>query len=215
MRRCSRMLLVVVMALAFGPGWADGNRAGAFDYYVMALSWSPSWCDREGHARGAEQCAPARKTGWMLHGLWPQHERGWPANCASFEPDPSRRTTSAMADIMGSGGLAWHQWKKHGRCAGLHPRDYFALSREAFDSVVRPPVLRRLEKDVRLTASVVEEAWLEVNPTLQADMLTVTCRDGYVQEVRICLTKGLVPRNCGADVVRDCSLDSALFPAIE
>ena len=37
-----------------------------------------------------------------------------------------------MADIMGSGGSAWHQWKKHGRCSGLSPDDFFALSREAY-----------------------------------------------------------------------------------
>jgi ribonuclease T2 len=46
-------------------------------------------------------------------------------------------------------------------------------------------------------------------------MLTVQCKDGYVQEVRICLTKGLVPRHCGADAVRDCTLDRALMPAID
>jgi ribonuclease T2 len=46
-------------------------------------------------------------------------------------------------------------------------------------------------------------------------MLTVTCRDGFVQEVRICLTKALVPRYCGADVARDCTLGDALLPAIE
>lgn len=205
-------LLAACLAL---PAVAAGDREGAFDYYVMALSWSPSWCDLEGHAREAAQCDPAADTGWILHGLWPQYERGWPSDCPSSQPDPSRRMTGAMADIMGSGGLAWYQWKKHGRCAGLHPMDYFALSREAFDAVVKPPVFRRLEEDVRLPASVVEEAWLEANPSLKPDMLTVTCRDGYVQEVRLCLTKGLVPRYCGGDVVRDCTLERALLPAIE
>jgi len=115
---------------------------------------------------------------------------------------------------MGSAGLARHQWRKHGRCAGLPPAAYFALAREAYAAVTRPDVFRRLGEDVRLPAAVVEEAWLEANPALKADMLTVTCREGYVQEVRICLTKGLVPRQCGADAVRDCTLDGALLPAI-
>jgi len=196
-------------------GWAQADRAGEFDYYVMALSWSPTWCDLEGRAEGASQCAPDRDLGWMLHGLWPQRERGWPSDCATSQPDPSRRMTAAMADVMGSGGLAWYQWRKHGRCAGLHPRDYFALSREAYASVTRPDVFRRLDRDVRLPARVVEEAWLEANPRLEPDMLTVTCRDGHVQEARICLTRALEPRPCGADVVRDCTLDDALLPAIE
>jgi ribonuclease T2 len=119
-----------------------------------------------------------------------------------------------MADVMGSAGLAFHQWRKHGRCSGLPPRDYFALSRAAYASVTRPEIFRRLERDVRLPARVVEEAWLEANPTLAPDMLTVTCRDGHVQEVRICLTRALEPRRCGADVRRDCA-GEALLPAIE
>ena len=211
MRIATAALLALVLTAAAGGARAD--RAGEFDYYVMALSWSPSWCDMEGERDG--QCDPARDTGWILHGLWPQHERGWPADCPTSQPDPSRRMTGAMADIMGSSGLAWYQWKKHGRCAGLHPRDYFALAREAFGSVTRPEVFRRLTEDVRLPASVVEEAWLEANPRLKPDMLTVTCKEGYVQEVRICLTKGLVPRHCGADAVRDCTLRDALLPAID
>jgi ribonuclease T2 len=194
---------------------AEGGRAGDFDYYVMALSWSPTWCDLEGRAGGADQCDADRDLGWILHGLWPQHERGWPSDCPTDQPDPSRRLTAAMADVMGSAGLAWYQWLKHGRCAGLHPRDYFALSREAYRALTRPAVFRRLDGDVRLPAHVVEQAWLEANPDLAPDMLTVTCRDGHIHEVRICLTRGLAPRRCGADVVRDCSLGDALMPAIE
>ncbi|MEL6203822.1 MAG: ribonuclease T2 [Pseudomonadota bacterium] len=207
-----------VLAVAFCAGtsaWAQGDRAGAFDYYVMALSWSPTYCALEGNAEGAEQCAPGEDVGWMLHGLWPQHERGWPADCPTREGEPSRRTTGAMADLMGSGGLAYYQWRKHGRCSGLSAGDYFALSREAFDAVTRPPVFRALDRDVSLPARVVEEAWLEANPGLRPDMLTVTCRDGHIQEVRICLTKSLVPRFCGPDVVRDCTLSEAIFPSID
>jgi len=211
-----RVLAAVAGCLAASPGGparAEGDTAVAFHYYIMALSWSPAWCALEGAAEGAPQCDAGH--GWILHGLWPQHERGYPSDCAAVVPDPSRAATAAMADIMGSGGLAWYQWRKHGRCAGLRADAYFALARDAYESVARPDVFRRLERDVRLPASVVEEAWLQANPGLAPDMLTVTCRSGYVQEVRICLTKGLVPRHCGADVVRDCALGDALLPAIE
>ena len=214
MRVIAGWAMWLVAAIAAVGAAAEGDRAGDFDYYVMALSWSPTWCDLQGRAEGAAQCADGRDLGWMLHGLWPQHERGWPADCPTDRPDPPRRTTAAMADVMGSAGLAFHQWRKHGRCTGLPPRDYFALSRAAFASVARPEIFRRLERDVRLPARVVEDAWLEANPTLAPDMLTVTCRDGHVQEVRICLTRALEPRRCGADVRRDCA-GEALLPAIE
>ncbi|MEM6390181.1 MAG: ribonuclease T, partial [Pseudomonadota bacterium] len=40
---------------------------------------------------------------------------------------------------------------------------------------------------------------------------TVTCREGRIQEVRICLSRELEPRICGADVRRDCTMQDALF----
>ncbi|MBM7067913.1 ribonuclease T2 [Actibacterium sp. 188UL27-1] len=193
---------------------ADGELAGQFDYYVMALSWNATWCAVEGDGRGADQCNRGRGLGWTLHGLWPQFEKGWPSYCRTAARDPSRRQTAGMADIMGSGGLAWHQWKKHGRCSGLEASAYFDLSRKAYGSVTRPPVLRKLDKDISVPVSVIEEAWLEANSTLSADQITLTCRDGHIQEARICLTKDLKPRRCGRDTIRDCQSDGALLPAM-
>ncbi|MCY4180184.1 MAG: ribonuclease T2 [Litoreibacter sp.] len=194
--------------------WAEGERAGEFDYYVMALSWSPNWCALEGDARGSDQCDPRHDHGWILHGLWPQFEQGWPSYCNTSARNPSRGQTGAMADIMGTGGLAWHQWKKHGRCSGLSSEDYFALSREAYASVTRPPLLRRLEEPVKLPASVIEDAFLEVNPDLRATGITITCKKQYIQEARICFTKSLEMRQCGVDVRRDCDQNDAVFAPI-
>ncbi len=194
--------------------WADGEKAGEFDYYVLALSWSPNWCALEGNARNSDQCDPRHDHGWIMHGLWPQFERGWPSYCNSASRAPSRSETKAMEDIMGSGGLAWHQWKKHGRCSGLSSQDYFALSREAYEKITRPAVFRKLTKEITLPASVVEEAFLQDNPELEADGLTITCKQGHIQEARICLTKTLEPRACGADVIRDCDMSNAYFAPI-
>lgn len=119
-----------------------------------------------------------------------------------------------MADIMGSSGNAWHQWKKHGVCTGLSSDDFYALSREAYGRITRPALLRRLTDDVRLPASVIEDAFLAENPALNADMITITCKNGQIEEARICLTRDLEPRKCGLDVIRDCSFSSSLFPAM-
>ena len=193
------------------PVWAEGERAGDFDYYVLALSWTPTWCALEGDDRGSPQCDPGQGYGFTLHGLWPQYEDGWPSFCPTSERPATRGETGAMVDIMGSSGLAWHQWRKHGTCTGLSAEEYFRLSRLAYESVARPELLRRLDRPVRLPAAVIEEAFLEENTALTGDMLTVTCRDGRVQEVRICLTRDLEPRACAADVARDCTLREALF----
>ena len=119
-----------------------------------------------------------------------------------------------MADIMGTGGLAWHQWKKHGGCTGLSAAAYYKLSREAYASVVRPPVFRKLTKDVKLPALVVEDAWLKANPALEKDGITITCKQGHIQEARICLSRDLKPVPCGQGVVRDCRMKDAVFTPV-
>ncbi|WP_299694106.1 ribonuclease T2 [uncultured Tateyamaria sp.] len=204
------LLLWLMLAL---PAMAQ-DRAGVFDYYVLSLSWSPNWCAYEGDARGSDQCDARHDHGWILHGLWPQYHRGYPEYCNTTERAPSRAMTRDMADIMGTSGLAWHQWKKHGVCSGLSASAYYALSREAYGRVVRPPVFRKLDKAVRLPAAVVEEAFLQSNPDMEADGVTITCRDGHIQEARICLSRDLTPVPCGQDVVRDCRATNALFTPI-
>lgn len=205
------IMLWLISAL---PLMAEGEKAGAFDYYVLSLSWSPNWCRSEGDARNSDQCDPRHDHGWTLHGLWPQYHRGYPSFCRTAERPPSRGMTAGMADIMGSAGLAWHQWKKHGTCTGLSARDYFALSREAYGRVNRPTVFRKLTKPVRLPASVVEDAFLQANPKWEPDMITITCKRDQIQEARLCLSRDLVPVPCGSDVIRDCTLDKALFDPV-
>ena len=200
----------MLVALLAAPVWAD--EAGEFDYYVLALSWNASWCEREGDARGADQCDPRHDLGFTLHGLWPQYEDGYPEYCRTAHRDPSRSETGAMKDIMGSGGLAWHQWKKHGRCSGLSSRDYFRLSRLAYDKVKRPEILRRLPRAMEIPPEVIEDAFLEANEGYAADGVTVTCRDRMLQEVRVCLTRDLEPRACTGGVRRDCSMRTVLTP---
>ena len=118
--------------LAAAPARADPE---GFDYWVLSLSWSPNWCALEGRAAGSPQCAEGAGFGWVLHGLWPQYEEGWPDWCRTRWPDPSSAQTAAMADVMGSAGAAWHQWGKHGSCSGVSAEEYFSLSREAYEAV--------------------------------------------------------------------------------
>ena len=208
------VLLALLLALTGLPARAEGERAGDFDYYVMSLSWSSAWCALEGDARRDPQCDAGRGLTFVLHGLWPQNESGWPSYCRTGQRDPTRTETAAMADIMGGAGLAFYQWKKHGRCSGLSPRDYFATARRAFDSVTIPPVFARMSKTLKVPAEVIESAFLEANPGLSADQITITCKDGLIQEVRLCLTPDLEPRRCGAYSIRDCRLSDAVLEAV-
>ncbi|APG45921.1 ribonuclease T2 family protein [Phaeobacter porticola] len=222
MRRIKQALMALVIAtggiglgtLTATTAQGEGEIAGQFDYYVLSLSWSPNWCALEGDAKRSEQCNPRVDHGWTLHGLWPQFHRGWPSYCRTSEAPPSRQQTRAMADIMGTQGLAWHQWKKHGTCSGLSPRDYFTLSRRAYEQINRPAAFRKLQQQVTLPASLVEQAFLQVNPDLRPDTLTITCRDGHIQEARVCLSRDLTPVPCGRDVIKDCTRKNAIFEPI-
>lgn len=200
--------LIAAMLLTF-PAHADGETPGDFDYYVLSLSWTPTWCNITGDHRNSPQCDKKTGYGFTLHGLWPQYETGWPAYCRSVQTAPSRSQTAAMTDIMGSSGLAWHQWKKHGVCAGGSAAEYYQLSRDAYARVNRPTIFRKLKDRITLPASVVEQAFLESNPDLSADQITITCKNDQIQEARICLTRDLEFRTCGADVIRDCTLKRA------
>ena len=208
-----RKLILALIMLA-GSLRADGEKAGEFDYYVLALSWTPTWCALEGDARGSEQCDATNDFGWTLHGLWPQFHQGWPSFCRTSERQPSRSMTNGMSDIMGTSGLAWHQWKKHGTCSGLSAQDYYALSREAYGKVNRPALFRKLKDPVKVPAKVIEEAFLKENPLLKANTLTITCKQGRIQEARICLSKDLDPVPCGRDTIKDCSMTNALFDPV-
>ena len=208
-----KRLAVLAIALA-SPTWAEGERAGDFDYYVMSLSWSSNWCALEGDARDDPQCDAGRGLTWVLHGLWPQYEDGWPSFCRTGEGDPSRAETAEMADIMGGAGLAFYQWKKHGRCSGLSATNFFQTARAAYDSIQLPEVFENITRDLTLPASVIEDAFLEANPTLSRDQITITCKADMIQEARICLTKDLSPRRCGDDVIRDCRLKEAGLEAV-
>ena len=204
-----RKLLLSLLVL-FSPG-ARADVAGEFDYYVLSLSWSPNWCAVEGDARGSEQCKDGKDHGWILHGLWPQFERGYPAYCQTAKAPPSRRMTAQMADIMGTSGLAWHQWKKHGTCTNLTASEYYETSRDAYERIVRPDILRRLTQTITVSPTVIEAAFLDANPLLKSNQITITCKADHIQEARICLTRDLSLRTCGADVLRDCTQDNAIF----
>lgn len=170
-----------------------GGVPGEFDFYVLALSWSPGFCELEGDGRGRdrEQCAPGARLGFVVHGLWPQNERGFPSDCGPAGRTPSRIAMEQAAGLFPSEGLARHEWRKHGTCSGSSPSDYFADVRRARDKVVIPPALQKSERDQSWTAIDLERAFVAANPGLRTDMMSIACRRGVLQEVRICFSKDL------------------------
>ena len=83
----ARLLLAAAVLIGIGAGTASAqdrrqNAPGEFDFYVLALSWSPSFCEaaaeRGNSGRSQQIQCGGRPFSFVVHGLWPQYERGFP-----------------------------------------------------------------------------------------------------------------------------------------
>ena len=205
------MILVAALAAALSPARAE--TPGRFDYYVLSLSWSPSYCARAGRKADPTQCRAARPFRFIVHGLWPQYDRGYPDFCDARPREPKRNTINAMLDIMPSRSLVQHQWRKHGSCSGLSPDAYFDLTRRAFEKIRIPPAFNTLSDGGRVSPDAVEKAFRLANPGLRDAAMAVACQDGRLSEVRLCLTKDLDFRACRAIDRRGCRKKTIDVPA--
>ena len=91
--------LLVILAGLIRPQTAS---ADDFDFYVLSLSWSPTYCGSEAGRDDRQQCGSGRPYAFVVHGLWPQYERGWPEDCRLREKWVPEDIIDAMLDIMPS-----------------------------------------------------------------------------------------------------------------
>lgn len=185
-----------------------------FDFYVLSLSWSPTYCATDPDAERSEQCAGDASHAFVVHGLWPQYERGFPLSCGNPGRLP-RRLVDSMLDIMPDRGLVAHEWERHGTCSGLEPEDYFATLREAYALVEVPSELDGPDATRTRSAASIEAAFVEANPGLSTRGVAVDCKDGLLKEVRLCLTMELEFRTCREVDSRGCRSRSVTIPAAE
>ena len=181
MRRAGLVLAIWLATLAATVH--SEAQPGDFDFYVLALSWSPTWCATAEDAAESPQCNADAGLGFVLHGLWPQFEAGYPEFCDPPER-PSRDLIASALDIMPDRGLVAHQWRKHGTCSGLDPETYFATARAAFEQIEIPARFDRPAGDERFSPADIESAFAGANPELQPDGLAVICDGGLFEEVR-------------------------------
>ena len=193
---------------------ASDGEPGTFDYYLLSLSWSPAFCLTD---PGAAECNGPRRFGFIVHGLWPQFEKGWPENCNVHQQVPDSVVTG-ISDIMPARGLVYHEWSAHGTCSGLAPADFFALVRRAYAGIAVPAPLAGVTHEVEQPPSAIAAEFLHANPRLSAQSIVVTCgrQDApRLREVHICLDRDLNPRACSADAARGaCRAATLIVPPI-
>ena len=208
-------LFLSAPALAQSPLPDNLRRGFGFDFYVLALSWSPSWCEANDPDGDTLQCDARSDNRFIVHGLWPQFERGYPEYCDKAERDVPRRYEDALLPIMPSRGLIEHQWDKHGSCSGLRQAEYFATLAHAWKRITIPDALAELERDRRLPPDEIEALFAFANPGLPGSGIAVSCRRGRIVEVRICLDKDLGFRACQEVDRRGCNGGPLDIPAPE
>jgi len=140
------------------------NAPGEFDFYVLSLSWSPSYCadDEERGRSGRSQQAQCggRPFSFVVHGLWPQYETGYPEYCQRRIP-LGRNIMTSMLDLMPAPGLIYNEWDKHGTCSGLGERAYFETIRKARAAVKIPDDYLQLPEPRTVAPSEVEDAFIK------------------------------------------------------
>jgi len=165
------------------------NEPGQFDFYVLSLSWSPSFCDaaseRSPERAARDQQCGERPFSFVVHGLWPQYESGFPEFCQNPAPRLDRNIVSSMLDVMPSPRLIFREWDRHGVCSGLPARGYFETVRKARAMVKIPPAYLDLAEPKTVSPAEVEEAFVAANPGLTREAVAIGCDSKRLNEVRI------------------------------
>jgi ribonuclease T2 len=171
------------------------SEPGNFDYYMLSLSWSPSFCETAAGAASPQQCG-RRPYAFVVHGLWPQYERGFPEACQVPPPRLDRRIVDSMLDLMPAPALIFHEWDAHGTCSGLPQRDYFDTVRQARAAVTIPPQYADPQMPLTVTPGEVVDNFVKANDGLTPADIQIDCDRTRLREVRICMTRDLKFRAC-------------------
>src|SRR5436190_11573477 len=192
----------------------EQDSPGQFDFFVLSLSWSPSFCAAAaegGRRRGANAQCGVRPYSFVVHGLWPQYEKGFPEYCQLRAPRLDRSIVTSM-DLMPAPHLIFNEWDRHGTCSGQTPRAYFETVRKARAAVKIPPDYADLKQPLSITPRNVEDAFINANAGLSRGAIAIGCARKRLTEVRLCLSKDLQFRDCPEIVKRSCRRDQLVMP---
>jgi ribonuclease T2 len=212
------LVALVVSCLAVAAQDRRQNTPGQFDFYVLSLSWSPSFCaaaaERSADSAARQAQCGGRPYSFVVHGLWPQYDRGFPEFCQVPAPRLDRAIVSSMLDLMPAPRLIFHEWDRHGTCSGQAPRAYFDTIRKVRAMVKIPPQYLELDATLTVTPGEVEAAFIDANPGLSPGAIAVDCDSKRLRDVRICVGKDLQFRDCAEVDRRSCRRDKIVMPPV-
>ena len=218
-RRLAAPALAALMlgATPAGPAAAQDSRQnepGKFDFYVLSLSWSPSYCDAIGERAQQQPECQDRAHAFVVQGLWPQYEQGFPEFCQVPAPRLDRAIVSSMLDLMPAPNLIFRGWDRHGTCSGVSARAYFDTVRKARAVVKIPVEYIDLKSTLTVAPGEIEDAFIRTNPGMTRGAVAVSCDEQRVREVRVCLSKDLKFRDCAEVDSRACRREQVVMPPV-
>ncbi|TXH04039.1 MAG: ribonuclease T(2) [Nevskiaceae bacterium] len=198
---------VAALLLLLGCVTARADVPGRFDYWLLSLSWSPQYCaDRTRDP----QCE--RQYGFVVHGLWPQNEQGYPEDCGRGDA-VGDELVERMLPLMPSAKLIQHEWRTHGICSGMSQNDYFLTIERAYRNIGIPETYRDPTRYLSTSAQDIRRRFMEANRGLRAEDISLQCAGRYLKEVRLCFDRDFRFRACGEDLEDRCRDQIVLRPS--
>jgi ribonuclease T2 len=190
----------------------SANNAAASDRSATAEKTSDQ--PRRNSQRNANTQCGDRPYAFVVHGLWPQYENGFPEFCQTPSPRLNRNIVSSMLDLMPSPQLIFHEWDRHGTCSGLSARAYFDNIRRARAAVKIPEQYLALQDPLTVSPTEVEDAFVKANPGMTRTSISVACDTKRLNEVRICMSKDFKFQDCPDVAQRSCRRDKLVMPPV-
>ncbi|MDM8515716.1 thermonuclease family protein [Desulfobacterales bacterium HSG16] len=197
-----KIVLLVIACLLFSSYSAaydqkkcDRDIPGEFHHYKLAISLSQEWCIANDRLEEM-QC----DVEFIVHGLWPQCQKGYPYRCKNFDPELiDDINKSEIYKFMPSDFLIRHEWKTHGTCSGLKRSEYFKKAADFYSSITLPSF-----KAGEYSKEAVMKKIIEVNKGFLArENIELCCDekgrkkdDDTLDEIRICFSKDGIPIEC-------------------
>jgi ribonuclease T2 len=180
-----------------GPTSGEPRRLLPIASYTLAISWSPQYCaSRMTSPRDRIQCdGDAGRFGFTLHGLWPDGPgEKWPQYCTPTRLVPETVIRDNLCSTP-SVQLIQHEWEKHGTCVSPTPAAYFARSAKLYRALKFPDMAPFQGKAT--TVQAFRQAFADANAGMKPDQMRLNVsKDGWLQEVWLCLDKSLNRQTC-------------------
>jgi ribonuclease T2 len=182
-----------------GPSRDEPRRLLPIGGYTLSVSWSPQYCaSRMTSPKDHLQCGGGvGEFGFTLHGLWPDGvAEQWPQYCTPARLVPEAVIRDNLCNTP-SVQLIQHEWEKHGTCMGHDPAPFFRKGSGLYRALHFPDMEPFRGKTV--AALTFQQAFADANKGLKADQMRLNVgKDGWLQEVWLCLDTAFRYRTCPA-----------------